>query len=156
MAESLCPVCGKAFRRLDRHLARHAGTGTTAAALRALQQSPPVPGRRAEHRCEELKPAGDCLMTLDLGADPRFIRDAEAAGRTVELEGGLDAAYGSSERALAAWEHHRGELATYARAAQAQAAQGGYTEPANPPLAAKVFQPGLPWPPPLGREVRHG
>jgi hypothetical protein len=109
----------------------------------------PGTGRRSEHRCEELQDASDCLLVLDLGCSPRMVRDAQAAGRTVELEGGLDVAFGSADAARAAWEAHRGTLAAYARAAQAKAAQGGYSEPANPPLAAKVFQPSLPWPPPL-------
>ena len=62
MAATLCPVCGKAFRRLDRHLARHAGTGTTAAALRALQQAQP-PGITREHVC-----IPGCDFTYQCGA----------------------------------------------------------------------------------------
>jgi hypothetical protein len=115
----------------------------------------PLAGR-ADHHCSDLKAVGDCLMTLELGPDPRFVRDAEAAGRTPELEGALDLAYGSTAAARAAWDHHRGELAAFARSNLARAAAAGRVEVAQLPLAAKVFQPGAPWPPPLGREVRHG
>jgi hypothetical protein len=116
----------------------------------------PLAGR-ADHHCSELKNTGDCLMTLELGPDPRFVRDAEAAGRVAQLPGALDLAYGSPEAARAAWLHHRGELATFARSNLARAAEAGRVEVAEPPLAHRVFEPpGAPWPPPLGREVRHG
>jgi hypothetical protein len=106
--------------------------------------------RRADHRCSELMDASECLMVLDIGPSPRFVRDAQDAGRTVELEGGLDVAWGTAERAEVAWRHHKGELATYARSNLARAAEAGRVEVAEPPLAHRVFEPpGAPWPPPL-------
>jgi hypothetical protein len=130
MTTSPCPICGKRFKRLDRHLARHTGAGTTAATLKALRESPP-PGVHL-HECAA---PGACLLPLDLGTDPRSLRDAEARGEPAKLEGGLDLVFGSVEAAESAWRVHREELAGRGRAD-------------HRPLALDVFEgPESPWPP---------
>jgi hypothetical protein len=143
MAATLCPLCGKEYRRLDRHLARHAGTGTTAAALRALQQSPP-PGMREPHTCAT---PGGCLLGLEIGVGPRSLREAEARGEPAKLAGGLDLAFGGAAAAESAWRAHREELAAFARADLDKARAKGWALPDQRPLALDVFEPGAPWPP---------
>jgi hypothetical protein len=109
MAATLCPVCGKAFRRLDRHLARHAGTGTTAAALRALQQAQP-PGITREHVC-----IPGCDFALEFGA-PGLYSTYQPRGAVAVLIDAptylarVVAAFGTREAAEEAWAAHREEM----------------------------------------------
>jgi len=144
MAEKLCPVCGKGFVRLDRHLAKHAGTATTAAAERALREARP-PGIRAPHECLP----GGCDLVLILGptrprGEPSMRGDRWAAMSDADQ---LAYAFGSLEAAERAWRAHRAMLVSLDRDQLDRAARAGWSEQAPPPVAAGVFEPGAPWPP---------
>jgi hypothetical protein len=101
--------------------------------------------RRVDHDC-----AGrDCELNLSIGPP----RPRPAVGEPVLVDWfGLTLAeqlahhFGSPEAARAAWEHHRPEMAAYARG---QLAMG---EQPTRPAACQAFEPDTTWPPPAEKE----
>jgi hypothetical protein len=97
--------------------------------------------RRVDHAC-----AGrDCELHLSIGPP----RPRPALGEPMLVDWfGLSPAdqfahyFGSPEAARAAWEHHREEMAAYARA---QLTKG---EQSTEPVALAVFESDTTWPPP--------